>query len=150
MILNNSKEFSRFLRFAIVGLIGAGIDFGVFNLLIGLAGVPSIAAGAISFICAVCSNFLFNRYWTYPDSRTKSIPHQVMQFFMVSVVGLGIRTMFFAWMEPPVISLFRRASIPGFISPTLLGHNFTLAVAIVVVMFWNFFVNRYWTYADVN
>jgi putative flippase GtrA len=26
----------------------------------------------------------------------------------------------------------------------------TLAVAVVIVMLWNFFVNRYWTYNDVQ
>ncbi len=138
------------MRFAVVGFIGAVIDFGIFNLLIGLAGFPSIAAGAISFICAVSSNFMFNRFWTYPDSRCKSITHQVMQFFMVSVVGLGIRTLFFAWMEPPLIGLLRRAPIPGSLSASFLGHNVTLTVAILVVLFWNFFANRYWTYADVS
>jgi len=33
---------------------------------------------------------------------------------------------------------------------TTLADNFTLAVAVVIVMFWNFFANRYWTYSDVE
>jgi putative flippase GtrA len=36
------------------------------------------------------------------------------------------------------------------LDPDLLAKNFTLAVAVLVVMFWNFFVNRYWTYSDVD
>jgi putative flippase GtrA len=31
-----------------------------------------------------------------------------------------------------------------------LGNNIALATAVVIVMFWNFFVNRYWTYRDVD
>ena len=31
-----------------------------------------------------------------------------------------------------------------------LGENAALAVSVVVVMFWNFFANRYWTYNDVE
>jgi len=31
-----------------------------------------------------------------------------------------------------------------------IGDNLALMLAVVVVMFWNFFVNRYWTYNDVN
>jgi putative flippase GtrA len=30
------------------------------------------------------------------------------------------------------------------------GDNMTLALAVVIVMFWNFFANRYWTYSDVD
>jgi putative flippase GtrA len=32
----------------------------------------------------------------------------------------------------------------------MLGKNLTLAIAVSVVMLWNFFINRYWTYNDVN
>ncbi len=35
-------------------------------------------------------------------------------------------------------------------TPEFLGKNFTLAIAVGVVMLWNFFVNRYWTYNDVD
>jgi hypothetical protein len=38
----------------------------------------------------------------------------------------------------------------GFITAEFLAANLALAVAVIVVMFWNFFVNRYWTYSDVE
>ena len=31
-----------------------------------------------------------------------------------------------------------------------MGNNIALAVAVIIVMFWNFFVNRFWTYSDVG
>jgi putative flippase GtrA len=31
-----------------------------------------------------------------------------------------------------------------------LGYTFALGVAVVVVMFWNFLINRIWTYNDVD
>lgn len=150
MILTNARERSRFLRFAVVGLIGAVIDIAVFNLEISLLHIPSVIAAAVSFILAVTSNFLFNRYWTYPDSRSKHLAAQIIQFVVVSLVGLGIRTMFFTWMEPPLILAFQDASFSLPVTPNFLGHNLTLVVSIIVVMFWNFFANRYWTYADVK
>jgi putative flippase GtrA len=30
----------------------------------------------------------------------------------------------------------------------VLGRNFALAIAVIVVLFWNFGVNRIWTYSD--
>jgi len=150
MILTNPRERTRFLRFAFVGFIGAIIDFGVFNLEISLFHIPSTIAAAISFILAVSSNFVFNRYWTYPDSRSKQVTHQLSQFTIVSLVGLGIRTLFFTWMEPPLINAFQSSSMHASLTPEFMGHNLTLAVSIGVVMLWNFFANRYWTYADVE
>ncbi len=149
MILVNARERSRFFRFALVGLIGAAIDFGLFNLLIWLTGMPAITAGAISFIAAVVSNFVWNRYWTYPESRSKPISRQLLQFILVSLAGLGIRTLLFALLENRLIQLFSRApSLP--LSATFFGHNATLAIAILIVMLWNFYINRYWTYNDIS
>jgi len=37
-----------------------------------------------------------------------------------------------------------------FFTPDFLAKNITLAIAVIIVMFWNFFVNRYITYSDVE
>ncbi len=150
MILTNKKEQTRFLRFMAVGIFGAIIDFGTFNLLIALISLPPSIAQAISFTLAVISNFIWNRYWTYPDSRSKPITRQMVQFFVVNIIGLLIRTQLFNWLH----IVLRQASatiLPaGFLSPDFVGNNGALATAIIVVMLWNFIVNRYWTYNDVD
>ena len=149
-IIRNPKERTRFLRFAVVGTIGAVVDFGTFNLLINFLNVPPIWANVISFATAVTSNFILNRYWTYPDSRTKKIHKQLAEFFVVNVVGLGIRTPIFAVLYKPIETFFTSLHLSLPIEPEFLGQNLALAFAVVVVMFWNFYVNRYWTYADVK
>ncbi len=146
----NKQERSRFLRFATVGTIGAVIDFGVFNLLTHLTSINAIAASVISFVCAVCSNFVWNRYWTYPDSRSKKVTHQFIQFIFISLTGLLIRTPLFAYLERIMINFFASSSLSLPFTPTFLGHNISLATVIIIVMFWNFFANRYWTYADIK
>ncbi|HEX7556304.1 MAG TPA: GtrA family protein, partial [Leptolinea sp.] len=96
MILTNAQERTRFLRFAVVGTIGAIIDFGLFNVFTSLLGIPAIISSALSFIAAVISNFIFNRYWTYPDSRSKPLARQAAQFSLISLVGMVIRLILFA------------------------------------------------------
>ena len=151
-IIKNPHERTRFLRFATVGIIGAVVDFGTFNLLTTFAGMTAVWASVFSFIAAIISNFTWNRYWTYPDSRTKPITRQVLQFSLVSIVGLLIRTPIIALLKPFFTQLF--TGLPflpvGFITAEFLANNLALAVAVIVVMFWNFFVNRYWTYDDIN
>jgi len=39
---------------------------------------------------------------------------------------------------------------PLFPAASLLGSNLALALAVVVVLFWNFSVNRLWTYSDAS
>jgi putative flippase GtrA len=151
-IVIDAKERTRFFRFAIVGIIGAVIDFGTFNLLAGLLHIPPIWASVCSFTVAVISNFFWNRYWTYPDSRSKPIYRQLFQFAVVNVVGLAIRTPLFAFLETPLPLFFASLHLPqiSILNPFFLGHNLALAIAVIVVMFWNFFVNRYSTYNDVD
>lgn len=153
MILSNSKERTRFIRFATVGAIGAVIDFGVFNLLTNYVDyfkANAVLASVISFILAVISNFTWNRLWTYPDSRNKSFSRQLTQFVTVSVIGLMIRTPLFAWLEKVLIDFLTGRWNFEPLTPVFVAHNISLAIVILVVMLWNFFANRYWTYNDVS
>ena len=148
-IITNHQERTRFLKFMAVGVIGAVVDFGIMNLFSKLFGMALVWAGTISFICAIISNFIWNRYWTYPDSRSRPISRQLIMFFVVNVAGLAIRLPILHYLEPPMRAMFVHLNLPVF-TPEFLGKNFTLAVAVGVVMLWNFFVNRYWTYNDVE
>lgn len=151
-ILTNPQERARFLRFAMVGAIGAVVDFGSFNLLVRFAGLKPVLASVLSFSAAVISNFIWNRYWTYPDSRSKPVTRQLVEFGLISVLGLAIRTPLFAALEAPLPRLFAALPLTAMlpVDAQFLGHNTALAIAVVVVMFWNFFINRYWTYGDVK
>lgn len=150
-IITNPRERTRFFRFLAVGAVGAVVDFGTFNILSGVLQVIPLVSQAISFTLAVISNFIWNRLWTYPDSRSKPVHHQLVQFFVVNIIGLLIRTPIFAFMEAPLKSLFT-SILPAmrFFTPQFLAHNGALATAILVVLLWNFFVNRFWTYSDVK
>lgn len=151
MILNNPRERERFLRFATVGVTGALVDFGTMNLFTRFLGLPLVVAGTFSFAAAIVNNFTWNRHWTYPDSRSKPIAHQLLQFALVSVMGLGIRLPILTFVKPVLLTMFTRLpfTLPLF-SPEFLSNNGTLAIAVLIVMFWNFFVNRFWTYNDVT
>lgn len=146
----DSRERTRFLKFAVVGAVGSVVDFGVMNLLTRAFSMRLVYAGTISFICAVINNFIGNRYWTYPESRSRHILHQLGMFFVVNAIGIAIRIPILHFVEPPLEGAFARMSAFGSISPDVLAKNATLALAIGIVMLWNFFVNRYWTYNDVE
>jgi putative flippase GtrA len=149
-LLSNEKERNRFLKFAAVGVIGAVIDFGVMNLLTQTANMSLVTAGTISFICAVISNFVWNRYWTYPDSRSRPLVRQLIMFFAVNIAGVAIRIPILHFIEPPLLHLLESLQLNIPLSTEFEAKNLTLALAVGIVMLWNFFVNRYWTYNDVD
>lgn len=155
-----AKEVERFLKFAIVGTIGAVVDFATLNILQSSLLPPSgsneemnvrLATG-VAFTAAVTSNFIWNRYWTYPDSRSRSIMLQLGQFFIVNVAGLVFRLIFVGFLYAPlgVLAYDMIGGNPTDVALNQLGSNIAQAIAVIIVMFWNFFVNRYWTYNDVD
>ncbi len=149
MILTEDKERVRFLKFAAVGTVGAAIDFGVMNFMSHVFDMKLVYAGTISFICAVISNFVLNRYWTYPDSRSRHILQQLGMFFVVNAAGIAIRIPILHFVEPVTLVYFDKFAAQS-LSPEFLAKNFTLALAVGIVMLWNFFINRYWTYNDID
>jgi putative flippase GtrA len=169
------KESERFFKFAVVGVIGFVVDFGIFNLMLNpflawlepgaglynymagfglteqqIIGLAPTFAGVVSFIAAIISNFTWNRYWTYPDSRSKSVRRQVIQFTMVSVAGILIRIPILTFTHRPFTGLVEWATPMLAPYAVRIGKNLSLMLAVGIVMFWNFFVNRYWTYNDVD
>ena len=150
---NNTKELTRFLKFATVGAIGTVVDFGVLNLLIQLAGFDKFWANTCSFTAAVISNFTWNRLWTFPESRQRPLVSQLGQFVLVNVAGLAINQAIFLGLDRFVLGeagalaaqMANLADILGLTHFTL-AYNLAKAIAIVIVLFWNFGANRLWTY----
>jgi putative flippase GtrA len=155
------KEAERFAKFLAVGTLGFLIDFGTLMFLVEVVDVPARVAGltgfsrtvglvlanTVSFTLAVLSNFTLNRYWTYPESRTKRKRVQLPQFIVVSVVGLLLNNLILALTHTPFDKLLdfiqsMPESIDGYVPAKI--------VATIVVLFWNFFINRYWTYGNVK
>ncbi len=150
MILTDVKERNRFVKFALVGALGSVIDFAVMNMLSHWAGMPLVLAGTISFICAVLNNFTWNRLWTYPESRSRPLMSQLGMFFVVNAAGIAIRAPILHFAEPPVLRFVQNVLHTTHLTAEVYAKNLTLAAAIGIVMLWNFFVNRYWTYSDID
>jgi len=156
-VWSHSKELRRFLRFGVVGIIGSVVDFAVLNLMklvfesaglgvgwsqrISPHQVQLAAANTISFAAAVLSNFTWNRLWTFPESRQRPLGRQLAQYAVVNVIGWGINTVLLLTMD--------RYVFQAFVSPRL-SYNLAKAFAIAVVLFWNFGVNRVWTYRGID
>ena len=156
-LVKSPKELGRFCKFGIVGAVGAVVDFVVLNIMkllfegigfgVGWFAVvePDViqlaAANTISFSAAVLSNFTWNRLWTFPESRERPLGSQLVQFSIVNVLGWAINTGLLLVMDQYVFQ--------NFVSERL-SYNLAKAFAIGVVLFWNFGINRLWTYRGIE
>lgn len=153
----NRKELVRFTKFAIVGAIGTVVDFIVLNSLIQLAGFEKVWANTCSFTAAVIGNFVWNRLWTFPESREFSLLSQLGQFALVNLAGLIINQAIFLGLDRFVLGdagalaspMSALAGVIGMEHFTL-AYNLAKAIAIIVVLFWNFGINRIWTYKGIE
>jgi putative flippase GtrA len=161
---SQAKELERFIKFFFVGMIGFVVDFGTLNILQSTilrptdeSPLPVILATSVAFTAAITSNFIWNRYWTYPDSRSRPVIRQLGQFFFINILGWLFRSVIVILLYPP-FGEFAVQAIQALAPDTSisietqnqLGTNLAQALAVFVVMFWNFFANRYWTYNDVD
>ena len=140
------------------------VDFGTLNVLqatvlkpVSGSALPVVLATTIAFTAAISSNFVWNRYWTYPDSRSRPILQQLGQFFLVNIIGWVFRSGIVVLLYGPFgqlaasgLNTLWPGVITGIEAQNRLGTNLAQALAVLIVMLWNFFVNRYWTYNDVD
>ncbi len=134
------KEFIRFLKFATVGVIGMGVDLSVLTISRELLRLPLPLAVFLGFSVAVLSNFTWNRLWTFPESRQRALTSQLVQFVAINVIGLGINELVVLGLHP-IFSML--VADPA----AYLGAK---VIAIGIVLFWNYFVNRAWTYKGIE
>ncbi len=147
----NKPEVKRFVKFAIVGGVGLIIDVALLNVFERSLGMPVPLAVALAFIIAATHNFIGNRLWVYPESRKHKKRWQMPVFLAVNAIGLLISELIFLFFQMPITELMRLVPLAAFQTHYRgIGLNATKMVAAIVVMLWNFFVNRFITFRDVK
>ncbi len=141
LLRSNKPEVRRFIKFAVTGGVGLVIDYIVLNILAHVFDVPSPIAIAVAFMCAALNNFIWNRLWVYPESRSQPKRKLLPVFMAVNAMGLGINELTLLLLELPLSALFGSA---------ILGLNVTKAIGAAIVMVWNFVVNRLVTFRSVK
>ena len=134
------RELVRFLKFATVGAIGMVVDLSVLTLTREVLRLPLEIAVGLGFTVAVLSNFTWNRRWTFPESRQRPLSSQLVQFVVVNVIGLGLNEAVILGLHP-LFWVFLKDP-PAYLVAKV--------IAIGIVLFWNYFVNRIWTYRGIE
>ncbi len=135
-------EVQQFLRFCVVGFSSFAIDFGISFVLTFIMGVKWEIAKTVSFTLAVTNSFFWNRHWTFDAVGQREHHTQYAMFFSVNLVGYLLNL---AIMK--LVIFTNTGSIHGNFNSKPLFIVATL-VATAVVVFWNFFANKHWTFKE--
>ena len=119
---------SQFVRFCVVGASGYAVNLAVYTAMLAV-GVHYLAAAAASFLAAACSNYVWNRLWTF-QARQIRVFGQGLRALFVSAASLGANQLF----------LFTLVGAGA-------GHLAGQAVAIVLVTPFSFAANKLWAFA---
>lgn len=125
----NNALIWKFIKFGVVGGSGVFVDFGITWLLKEKLRVNAYFANSMGFVCAVFSNFILNRIWTF-ENHDPHVAVQFGKFAAVAAVGLVLNN--------GIIYILREKFQVNFYAAKLIATG--------VVMIWNFWANLQFTF----
>lgn len=70
MAIAQYPEVARFLRFAIVGTLTAGVYVGLLWIGISMMSLSTLVASLPAFVLAIAFNYVLHKSWTFSDGQT--------------------------------------------------------------------------------
>jgi putative flippase GtrA len=133
----------QWLRYMMVGASTTLLDAGLFALLRGVFGASTLMANSVAYGCGVLANFALNRRITFGwrAGTRAQIGAQFTRFLLTNSIGLVLNSTLVLLLERAFSSSFEALGWPAG------GYLAAKALATVLVFFWNFTVNRRWTFA---
>ncbi len=128
--MNISNDFLlKFLKFGLVGVSGIVVDFGVTWLMKERVRANKYLANSSGFCCAVVTNFILNRIWTF-ESHDPNVAAQFAKFCAIAVIGLAMN-------NGIIYLLHGRREVPFY---------WAKLIATGIVVLWNFGANWAFTF----
>jgi putative flippase GtrA len=129
--LQNNKEIIRqFFGFAAVGAIGTSGHYAILIGLVHFLGLNPLLASTAGFVVGALVNYLLSYIFIFRSRKRHS--EAISKFFVVALVGLGLNSMALSF------------------GVYIAQWNYLVAqlAATAIVLFWNFVVNKIWTFSQ--
>ena len=157
VVTEKRQELIRFGKFCVVGTIGTVIDFGLLNLCYNVLGWPQVLSNIISTSAATINNYTWSRFWVYPETKHQQGGKKFIQFIIVSIIAIFLNTLILKTTDAWLFG--ENGLFVGLVAPvaawigmkhSVFSSNIAKVIATGIVLFWNFFANRMWTFSDVD
>jgi putative flippase GtrA len=138
--LIHKPAIRQFVKFCIIGATSFAIDVSISYFLTFHFLMWWVLAKTISFSLAVTNGFFWNQRWTFRAVGHRKHHEQYAMFFGVNIVGwlLNLTIMKSVFFVSTGTWKGQHPTKPVWIAATLL--------ATAIVVFWNFFANKHWTF----
>ena len=94
LVADRVPSLFEFSKFAVVGVLNSGVDFGILNLLMLITSVSSgagfLAFKSVSVTLGVLNSYLWNKYWTFKTSNSADARREFMAFMVVTLIAVGV------------------------------------------------------------
>jgi putative flippase GtrA len=150
----NNPHIRQFIKFCIVGASSSAVMFAILNLCHYVLHLGLFQSLTAAFLLSVANGFVWNRRWTFKKARGNAAHDQGVKFLAVNIVGYVLNTTI-------VVLIVAHFSAPGAPIMTVFEHiisgtgkavypklvvNGAQAGAICIVVWWNYFANRFWAF----
>lgn len=136
------QSVKELIKYGIVGVIGLGVEWGVFFLFRDVFHLHYMIGHVVGCICAMFNNFLLNSYFTF--KATDKIWSRGISFFTIATVGL-------------IASIFILPSLVRIINVALIDtqlldisqkviQNVAKLTTTVIIAFAQFVLNKFFTF----
>jgi putative flippase GtrA len=94
LIADRIPSLLEFSRFAVVGVLNSGVDFGILNFLMLITGL-STGAGFLAFkstsvTLGVINSYLWNKFWTFNTSSSADARREFVAFVVVTLIAVAV------------------------------------------------------------
>ena len=132
------KLIEQILKFGVVGIIAAVLDFGILNFLVFLFHMHNVIAGTISFTLSLIFNYFASMKYVFKHRPDMAHWMEVLIFLFSAVVGLFINN-FIIWLS--TYGMNTDAYVSQHVE-YVLRTNMGKIIATFVVAIWNFVIRK--------
>ncbi len=136
--LHQRRGVRQLVKFAIVGITSTVINFAVLNLMLIALHQGKYLSVTVAFLVSVVNGYVWNKRWTFREAPSKAVHAQFSQFLLVNLVSWGLDLLFVRLISVPLETDLHISMVKA--------TNLAQLVATGVLVFWNFFANRMWTF----
>lgn len=84
------RAIAQFFRYMVVGGIAFIVDFGVFYLLLSVAGLHYLVAATLAYLAGLFANYQLAIAWVFDNRRISHRGYEFVAFALIGLIGLGL------------------------------------------------------------
>ncbi len=129
-------------KFVLVGAVATVFDLKIFEFLLWIPftflSLGTISVKSLSFIISTFLKYWGNKYWAFQKHEKEDLYKEIIQFFLITFIGLIIDVAFFYY--------FTKITGPQFGLPSAVWVKLSVILAGITAALWNFLGYKFFVF----